>query len=135
MLVVHQTDTIAPTSLISFTLYEIPDIIIKPTVFTITANDGLGSGVSLIRYKMNNSNWITYTGSFNLSIYEFGDYLITYQAIDVIGNVEIENTIMITLVGEEEEHSRSGIPGYNTVLFIGAISVITVILIAKSKQK
>lgn len=129
-LIVYRTDTIAPTSVISFKAYRDPNIVIKSTIFTITADDGLGSGISLIRYKINDSNWITYIGPFHLSDYEYGYYNITYQAIDVIGNVEIRNTITISLVAKI---SQPRILGYNVFLLIGVISVILAIIMRKQK--
>jgi len=132
MLVLYRTDTIAPASLISFTPYTDPDIVIKSTVFTLTADDGLGSGALLIRYKINDSSWIPYTVPFNLSIYDYGEYMITYQAIDVIGNIEIEHTILIFLVPESSSQSR--IPGYNLILLLGILSVVAIIMSQRIKK-
>ena len=122
------TDFNAPTSMISFTPYRDPDIVIKSTFFTITADDGLGSGVSLIRYKINGLSWNTYPGPFNLSTYEYDVYNITYQAIDGVGHIESENTITVTLIPEP---SQPGIPGYQLFVMIGVISIVSAILVRK----
>ena len=64
-------DMNAPTSLISFTAYSDMNRVVKSTIFTITADD-LGSGVSVIRYKINSSAWTDYNGPFDLYVYEIG---------------------------------------------------------------
>ena len=91
-------DTIKPTSTILFTPHSGTDYVNISTVFTLNANDGVGSGVSLLRYKINNSALIDYLAPFNLSSFAYGDYLITFQAIDLVGNVELEKMALITLV-------------------------------------
>lgn len=121
-LLLHLTDTITPISSISFTPYSGMNEVIESTTFTLSADDGIGSGVAVIRYKINNSGWIDYTGSFNLSGYVYGDYLITYQAIDVVGNIEDENSIIVKLVAETSEPR---IPGYNILILITVITLIT----------
>ncbi|MFX1387589.1 MAG: OmpL47-type beta-barrel domain-containing protein [Promethearchaeota archaeon] len=121
-------DVNAPTSMISFIPYIDPDIVIGSTVFTITADDGLGSGVSLIRYKINDSSWNDYTGPFSLSGYEYGIYNISYYAIDVVGHVESVNSILIALIPEPLE---PGISGYHLFVIIGIISIVLVIIIKK----
>jgi len=90
-------DTIAPTSSISYVVYKEPNIVNKSTTFTIVADDGSGSGVSVLRYKIDNSDWFNkyidfYALSFpivtfNLSQYAYGIILISYQAIDEVGNI------------------------------------------------
>jgi len=122
------TDTIAPTSLISFTPYRVPDMVIRSTVFTITADDGLGSGISLIRYKINNSIWFDYLGPFDLSNYDYGEYVIIYQAIDVVGNIEVEHEITVILIPEP---SDPGIPGYHLYIMICIISIVSAIIIKR----
>jgi len=91
-------DTIKPISSILFTPHSGTNYVNRSTVFTLNANDGVGSGISLIKYKINNSAWINYSAPFNLSSFDYGDYIITYQATDLVGNVELENTASIALV-------------------------------------
>ena len=117
--------------MISFTPYRDSNVILKSTDFTITADDGLGSGVSLIRYKINDSSWITYTNPFNLSAYNYDVYEITYQAIDMVGHIETENSIIVILVPEPSE---PGIPGYHLYILLSIIGVISVILIKKKSK-
>lgn len=129
-----QKDTLAPSSSISFIRHEGTNIVNKSTTFTLTADDGLGSGVSVIRYRINNSDWIDYTNPFDLSSYEYGDYLISYQAIDLVDNIETVNTLLVRLVEIPSEPSPPDIPGYSILLFIGIISVISIFLIKKQKN-
>ena len=124
-------DPIAPTSIISYTAYRLTNIINTTSTFTITASDLGGSGIQLIRYKINDSSWITYDKPFNFSGYSSGFYLITYQAIDNVGNVETEHTLLVELISSEP----STIPGYDLVIMIGTISLISILLIKKRFQE
>lgn len=127
-------DTKAPISYITFIPHSGFNIVNKTTIFTLNADDGLGSGVSVIRYRINNSDWIDYTNKFNLSSYVYGDYLISYQAIDLVDNIENENTLIVRLVEITSKPSRPAVPGYNILLFIGIISLISIFLIKKQKK-
>ena len=106
-------DTIAPSSLIAFTPQSGINIVNDSTTFVITADDGLGSGIAYIRYRINNSAWIDYVGSFNLSSYKYGDHLITFQAIDQVGNIELEKIALITLVAYDSLIITIISPGIN----------------------
>ncbi|MFX1498866.1 MAG: SBBP repeat-containing protein [Promethearchaeota archaeon] len=130
--IIVRKDLTSPISVISFTPYSGTNKVIKDTEFTITANDGAGSGVSLIRYKVNNSAWITYTGSFNFSSYSDGYYEITYQAIDTVNNVETEKSILVQLITPSVEEPE--IAGYNFLIVISLIG-ITTLIIARKKSK
>ncbi|MFW9940510.1 MAG: SBBP repeat-containing protein [Candidatus Thorarchaeota archaeon] len=124
-------DLIPPTSSIDYIPHSDTIQVNKSTKFTLTANDGSGSGLSLIRYRINNSGWIYYTNQFNLSSYEYGDYLISYQAVDLVDNVEIANTLLVRLV---KTSSKTDIPGYSFLLFFAIISVISIFQIKKHKK-
>ena len=130
--VIIQKDLTPPTSSISFTPYISPNIVNKTTTFSLAANDGSGSGVSVLRYKINNSIWYDYTGSFDLSGYSYGYYLITYQAIDAVGNVESENELLVILV--EIPSELPPIPGFSIVLLLSVTGLVTLILIKKYKK-
>ena len=123
-------DLTPPTSFISFIPYKESNIVNESTTFTITADDGSGSGVSIRQYKINNSGWIPYTGPFDLSSYSLGYYLISYQAIDNVGNVEIENTLLVELEKIPSKKSEV-IPGYNLIFLISIICVVLIVLIKK----
>ncbi|GAI66037.1 unnamed protein product, partial [marine sediment metagenome] len=101
--------------------------------FTIIAEDGLGSGVSVLRYKINGSTWIYYTSPFNL---DYGNYNITYQAIDAVGNVEVENTLIIKL--SEPDISEEP-PNWTIIIMttaiIGGIGLVIVITMIIRKRK
>jgi len=125
-------DVDAPESLISFIPYKTPNIVNDSTSFRISANDGDGSGVSMIRYKINDSSWNDYTGPFDLSGYDTGDYLISYYSIDEIGNNELENTLLVKL--EEVPSTPPAIPGFNTLLLVGLLCLVSGILIKRYKK-
>ena len=130
--VIVQKDLTAPISSISFTPYITPNIVNTSTTFSLAANDGTGSGVSVLRYRINNSNWYDYSTAFDLSGYSYGNYLITYQAIDAVGNVESENMLLVILA--EIPSEAPAIYGFNTVLLLGVISLASIILIKKYKK-
>jgi len=121
-------DTTAPISDISFTPYEGVNKVNKSTTFELTADDGIGSGVSTIMYKINNSGWIPYTVPFDLSTYDYGYYLITYYAVDIVGNVEDENALLVELVEIPSKPSKPKIFGYNILLLIGLLSIVSILL-------
>jgi len=131
-------DTTAPISSIDFDPHSGTDMVNISTTFTITADDGIGSGISVIRYKINDSDWNDYSTPFDLSTYDYGYYLISFYAIDLAGHIEEENTRLVNLIEIPPEPSKpSGapaIPGYNLVVLIGIISVISIITI-KSRIK
>ncbi len=137
--VITYKDINAPTSSVSYTAYLEQNKINKSTAFNITADDGLGSGISVIRYKINDSDWIIYDRLFNLSFYDYGDYLISYQAIDEVGNIEEIKTLLVKLVDINEggddggDNGESGrfILSYDIYALIVIISVILIILIKK----
>jgi len=116
-------DTTAPISSISFVPHSGTNIVNISTLFTLTSDDGIGSGVSNINYKINNSDFIEYNEPFNLSGYEFGDYNISYSAIDTVGNIEEINTLLVKIV------DIGIIPGYDLVVLFSIIGLISVILI------
>ena len=127
-------DVDAPNSLISFIPYKAPNIVNESTSFSIFANDGDGSGVSMIRYKINDSTWIVYTGSFDLSGYDTGDYLISYYSIDELGNNELENTSLVKLEEVLSTEPSPEIPGFNTLLLVGLLCLVSGILIKRYKK-
>lgn len=120
-------DIIAPISSLSFIPYSGPNIVNKSTTSTITADDGSGSGVSVIRYKINDSDWFEYNTPFDLSLYAYGDILISYQAIDEVGNIEEINTVLVALV-ETAEKPTEGVP--LVIILIAIISTVAGIAVA-----
>ena len=85
------------------------------TFFTLTAGDVL-SGVRSITYKVNNGEWQSYTGSFNLAGMEAGEYIIAFKATDNVQNEETEKAVTIRLMVLELIKKTSADP----VVLIGA---------------
>ena len=135
--VLVRKDTIAPTSSISFIPHNETNNVNISTLFSLTANDGNGSGISVVKYKINNSNWIDYGIPFNLSAYEFGDYNISYYAIDAVGNVEAIKTSLVKLVDTEiSDDFPFTIIIIITALIVGAVGVsIAIILLIRKRRK
>jgi hypothetical protein len=126
-----KNDLNPPSSFLSFIPYKGTNEVSRSTAFILTAGDGLGSGVSVIKYKINNSAWIDYTGPFDLSSYAYGYYIISYHAIDLVNNIETDNTCLVLLV---ELQSKPSIQGYNIFLLMGIVCAVSVILIKKRNK-
>jgi len=123
-------DTEPPSSSIFFMPHSGINIVNDSTTFTLTADDGLGSGVAIIKYKIKygttyDSGWIDYIAPFDLSSYDSGDYLISYYSIDMIGNTENATTISVELI--KITSAPPEIPGYNILLLISIICVVSII--------
>lgn len=120
-----------PYSNILYITYKENNIVNKSTLFNLNAEDGSGSGISSIQYKINSSSWIVYTRPFNLSNYTFGFYNITFQAIDLVGNIEQENSILVKLI--KLPPKPPAISGYNFILIIFTLGIISIVFIKKKK--
>jgi len=120
-----------PTSSIHFIPYSGTDKVLKSTSFTITADDGSGSGILGIQYNINNTGWVSYTGPFDLSSFEYGSFVISYYAIDNMGNIEEINIFLGSLV--EETSKSPAIPGYDTVILIAIAFTVSIFLIKRKK--
>ncbi|MFX1574563.1 MAG: SBBP repeat-containing protein [Promethearchaeota archaeon] len=116
-------DITAPTSSISFTPYKGTNIVKKSTNFTLTADDGQGSGVASIMYKINDGDWINFSTPFDLSDFKSGNFNISYYSIDKMGNIENINSQEVKIPGP------GGIPGYSLLLVISLICVSSVVII------
>ncbi|MFX1481253.1 MAG: SBBP repeat-containing protein [Promethearchaeota archaeon] len=121
-------DTTAPTSSISFTPHSGTDIVNRSTTFILTADDGEGSGVASIMYKINDGDWTIYSNPFDLSDFKSGNHNISYYSIDKVGNIENINIQQLKIP------SSNAIPGYNPFLVISLICIISVVTI-KSRNK
>lgn len=121
-----------PISTIFYVLHDDPNKINISTSFSIIADD-IGSGVSLIRYRINNSNWILYTQPFNLSSFNPGSYEIFYYSVDNAGNVEEISSVIIVLINTEESPVQPAIPSFNLGILILIISITSLILLFKYK--
>ncbi len=116
-------DITAPTSSISFTPHKGTNIVKKSTSFNLTADDGQGSGVASIMYKINDGDWTNYSDPFDLSDFKSGNHNISYYSIDKVGNMENINSQLVKIPGP------GVIPGYNLLLVISLICVISVVTI------
>ena len=87
------------TSSIDFIYYEDSGIkyVNNFTQFTMNWNDGTGSGLQNIFYKIDSELFSVYSASFTLLGYSEGLHNITYYTIDNVGNIELEKRITIYL--------------------------------------
>ena len=119
-----------PTSTLYFIPHSGTNIVNESTTFSINVDDGLGSGVSIIRYKINDSGLNDYLGPFTLSSYAYGYYNISYYAIDVVGNIEEEKSTIVQLV-EIPPEIPPGIPGYSLLILVSVLGLVSIIVIKK----
>ena len=129
-------DIDAPSSQLVFIPHSGTNVVNTSTIFTFTEEDGLGSGVSVIRYKINDSAWIDYTGGFDLTGYAYGYYNISYYAIDEVGNIESVNSIIVELVDISSEPEPQ-FPIELTILIsvISGVAVISIAILVLIRRK
>jgi hypothetical protein len=126
-------DIDAPTCSVTFTPHSGTNIVNKTTLFYLTADDGIGCGVSSIKYRINNSAWTDYTNPFALTSYSPGDYFIEYYAIDELGNQGTYNSITATLIDIEPKQPPL-VPGFYPILIIGVASIMILYYMRKIKK-
>jgi len=87
------------TSSILFSYHQNESIkyISNNTEFIINCNDGIGSGVQDIKYKIDSEPLYSYNENFTLKGYSEGFHNITFYSIDKVGNVEPKKTIKVYL--------------------------------------
>ncbi len=144
-------DTIAPSSLISYIPHIKPNLVNESTLFTLNAHDFSGSGVSIIKYKINNSEEFEYSTPFNLSGLIPAHYIIYYYAVDLVGNNETEDSIYVNLVeipstpstpvilsngddDDDKEDKAEAILGYNILILVG-MCLLTLGLLTRKRWK
>jgi hypothetical protein len=129
---VYIADYQSPISSISYIPHDAPNMINSSTSFRITADD-VGSGIYLIRYKINDSDWFSYSQPFNLSNYNKGLHELSYYSIDNAGNSEEVKTITILLVKTGESTPQGTISSFNLEVLILIVSITTIIILFKKR--
>jgi parallel beta-helix repeat protein len=120
-----------PNSSIFFVPHYGTNHINQSTQFTLLADDNLGSGIKEIRYKINDSIWFEFNNPFNLSLLDFGHYIISCYSIDAAGTVGDYYLIHIVLIDTSEEKPGGAIPGYDLFLLTGIFCLISIIYFRK----
>ncbi|MBD3211426.1 MAG: trypsin-like serine protease [Candidatus Lokiarchaeota archaeon] len=123
-------DNTAPLSNLHFEPISGNNIISENTTFTITSDDGTGSGVDKIHYRIDGGVWMRYNGNFNLSGFSPGEHIIEFYAIDLIGNSESIQTISIKIPSNGK--NISGLP-LTLLMTFSAISIV--IIVGKIRKK
>ncbi len=90
-------DSLGPSSSISYIPESLPNIINNSTSFTLLADDGMGSGLDSIEYRIDDGTWTSYTGPFTLEGYAKNTHTIDYYSIDNVGNEETVNSEIVNL--------------------------------------
>ena len=130
-----------PSSNLSFTPYSGTNKVSKSTSFVLNADDGLGSGVSVIRYRINYQDWIDYVGPFYLDLYEYGNYTISYYSLDMMNNMEDINSFVVQLVEIPPEPGPPFEPDILLFTIIGvavggvAIAMMITIILLRRRKK
>lgn len=95
---VVRVDTIAPSSLVTFTPAQGISYVNRTTSFTLIPSDNAGgSGIASRFYKIGAGAWTTYSGPFTLGAYPNGTYTIYHYCVDNIGNVESQKSLTVYL--------------------------------------
>ncbi|MFX1392713.1 MAG: C25 family cysteine peptidase, partial [Promethearchaeota archaeon] len=82
----------APSSMLFYIADYTPNYVLDMTSFSISADDGAGSGIDIIWYRIDGRSWIEYSGAFTLSGYGEGLHTIEYYSVDNVGHVESTNS-------------------------------------------
>jgi len=127
-------DATPPLTNISFIPYSGSNKVLKSTLFTLTADDGIGTGIANIKYKISNNSWVDYNGPFNLSDYTFGNYIISYYAIDNANNTESIKFISINLVDVEYDGVDTIIV-FAIVISISSVAAVGVVIFYILRKK
>jgi len=93
-------DINSPTTTLLFTSLFTTDFINSSTLFTLTADDGTGSGINSIGYQIDGGAWTAYAAPFNLGGYGEGPHWICYNSTDNIDNIEVFHNKTIYLYNE-----------------------------------
>lgn len=120
-----------PSTMISFDPHSDLFNVNKATMFSLIADDNSGSGISIIMYQINDSEWFIYNQPFNLTDYKFGKWQISFYSVDNAGNVEDIKIIIVDLIDTTPPRSPQNIPGYKPIIILGVILMTTLILTKK----
>jgi len=127
-------DVTAPSSTIAFTPIAGINIVNTTTQFTITADDGSGSGVDIIEYRIDDGAWTTYSGPFTLNSLPSGNYTIEYRSKDNVENLESINSIEVSLEGGDGS-PPSRIIGFPIALLLIVSSISLAFIFIKYRKR
>jgi hypothetical protein len=121
-----------PSSVLFFIPHDKLLEVNKTTQFTLLADDIYGSGITIIRYKINDSIWFDYEVSFSLNNLNFGYHNISYYSIDAAGNIEEINSIIVILIENPSDSPLNiipdgSIPSFNPLLLTSIFILISII--------
>ncbi|MBY9004544.1 MAG: SBBP repeat-containing protein [Candidatus Lokiarchaeota archaeon] len=122
-------DICCPVSSIDFIPHSGTNIVNGSTLFTMSASDDHGCGVSSIKYRIDYDSWIDYSSAFTLSGLGMGNHQIEFYSIDDLDNTEDIQNLYVQLIDLEVIPDIIG--GYDLLLLISLIGVISLILLRK----
>jgi hypothetical protein len=115
-IVVH-LDKTKPSTTIGYTpiySHSGKDWVDSSTTFTLTPDDGAGSGVAATEYRINGGGWNNYITSFTLGTAVNGTYIIEYYSYDNVANMETTLSIVVYI---------DALPANTTCSFMPAFGV------------
>jgi len=121
-------DIICPVSSIDFIPHSGTTVVNSSTLFTLSASDGGGCGVSSIKYRINYDTWIDYSSPFTLSSLSAGNHQIEFYSVDDLNNTEDIQNIYIQLI---DFGTIPEISGYNLLLLISLVGIISLLILRK----
>ena len=122
-------DILCPVSSIDYIPHIAPTTVNRSTQFTLSASDGGGCGVSSIKYRIDYDTWIDYSNPFTLASLSTGNHQIEFYSVDDLDNIEGIQDIYVQLV--DIESIPPEVSGYNLIILISLVGVITLILLRK----
>jgi V8-like Glu-specific endopeptidase len=127
-------DLYAPSTGLHYRPESLPNRVNTSTIFEFSDNDGTGSGVRSMFYRVDGEPWINSDGAFNLTGYGPGNHTIEYYSIDNVGNQEGYNNEMVFLIIPEESTTRTTISGYGSLILV-PITILTVLAVKFNLKK
>jgi glucose/arabinose dehydrogenase len=80
-----------------------------PVTVDLTADDGEGSGVASVEYRLDTGEWTAYDGTFTVA--ESGEHTVAYRATDAEGNVSEEASLSFTIAEQGSFDTLVGLVG------------------------
>ena len=101
--------------------------ILSGTLFTLSRTDDL-AGVDFTEYKIDDGPWMTYTGPFTNPVLGPDDFTIYYRSTDLVGNVEVENSLYLIVEASKLTYTGDETGTYSDPVALSAVLIDIVTL-------
>ncbi len=134
-LVVTVLDITPPISTLTIQLpyqgTEEPFFVSTATEFVLSAEDGDGFGVAIIKYRIDDGLWTTHAGDLlTFTIPDIGLHTVYYYSIDESGNVEEENSMEVIVNASKLIYTGEFSGDYSDPVLLEAILIDKATLLA-----